>query len=508
MRTGAHGGPIQAAARRDDNPAWPRSPRGSPTRTSSQEHPVMSESAARSAQPRAAAMTATEGRQTERSHLECAALQQRSVAMPQSATLSYEGKQWELPVVIGSEDEIGVDISNLRAQSGLVTLDNGYGNTGACQSQITFIDGDRGILRYRGYPIEELAEKSTFVETAYLLIFGDLPTASQAQDFSDLLTRHQFIHEGLLHHFDGFPPNAPPMAILSAMVNAMGCYQPVFLQPEDDSHFAEVAARLISKVRSIAAASYRKSIGRPINYPRSDLRYTANFLHMMFSLPFKHYDPPDAVVHALDMLLLLHADHEQNCSTSTVRMVASAQASLHAAVSAGVCALWGPLHGGANREVIQMLQQLHDSGEKLESFVERVKRGDKNARLMGFGHRVYKNFDPRAKIIKAACDRVLETLGIHDPLLDTAKKLEHVALHDEYFVKRKLYPNVDYYSGIIMKAIGIPVDMFTVMFAIGRLPGWIAQWREVRTNPNARIDRPRQIYNGRTLRPYKPLAER
>jgi len=428
--------------------------------------------------------------------------------MTKTATITYDGKSWELPVVVGTENEVGIDINNLRAQSGLITLDSGYGNTGACTSNITFIDGEKGILRYRGYPIEELAEKSTFIETAYLLIFGELPNAQQAQEFSELLTRHQFIHEGMLNHFDGFPPSAPPMAILSAMINSMGGYQPVFMQIEDDTHFAEVAARLISKVRTIAAASYRTAIGRPVNYPRSDLRYTANFLHMMFSLPHKLYEPPDSVVSALDMLLILHADHEQNCSTSTVRMVGSAQASLHAAVSAGVCALWGPLHGGANSAVIKMLQNLQDSGEQLESFVDRVKSGDKTARLMGFGHRVYKNFDPRAKLIKQACDNVLETLGIHDPLLETAKKLEEIALEDDYFVSRKLYPNVDYYSGIIMKAIGIPVEMFTVMFAIGRLPGWIAHWREVRMNPNARIDRPRQIYTGYEQRAYVPISQR
>ncbi|MCC7413243.1 MAG: citrate synthase [Gammaproteobacteria bacterium] len=428
--------------------------------------------------------------------------------MSKTATISYDGNSWELPVVVGTENEAGIDISTLRASTGLITLDSGYGNTGACQSNITFIDGEQGILRYRGYPIDELAERSTFIESAYLLIFGELPTMAQAQEFSDLLTRHQFIHEDMLHHFDGFPHDAPPMAILSAMVNALGCYQPLFLQIEDDDHFAEVAARLMSKVRTIAAASYRKTIGRPINYPRSDLRYTANFLHMMFSLPYKPYEPSDAAVSALDKLLLLHADHEQNCSTSTVRMVGSAQATLHASIAAGVCALWGPLHGGANTAVIKMLQELQASGEKLESFVERVKKGDKNARLMGFGHRVYKNFDPRANIIKRACDRVLDTLGIHDPQLELAKRLEEIALKDDYFVSRKLYPNVDYYSGIIMKAIGIPVDMFTVMFAIGRLPGWIAHWREVRTGASARIDRPRQIYTGPTLRKYVDIHGR
>jgi len=310
------------------------------------------------------------------------------------------------------------------------------------------------------------------------------------------------------HHFDGFPANAPPMAILSAMINAVGCFEPVFMAAEDSDHFMEPAARLMSKVRTIAAASYRKSAGKPMNYPRSDLRYTANFLHMMFSNPHKLYEPDQTVVDALDRLLILHADHEQNCSTSTVRMVGSSQANLYASVAAGVCALWGPLHGGANVAVMEMLGQLHESGEKLESFVARVKDKDAGIRLMGFGHRVYKNFDPRAKIIKEACHALLNKLGIHDPLLELAMRLEEVALKDPYFVERKLYPNVDYYSGIIMRAVGIPTNMFTVLFAIGRLPGWIAHWREVRIGSGARIDRPRQIYVGAPKRAYVPLDRR
>ncbi len=428
--------------------------------------------------------------------------------MTNSATLTYDGTSYELPVVVGTEHDTAVDITTLRSRSGLITLDSGYANTGACESAITFIDGDRGILRYRGYPIEELAEASTFVETAYLLIFGDLPTAAQLADFRKLLVEHEFIHEDMRHHFDGFPANSPPMAILSAMINAVGCFQPVFIQPEDSDHFMEPAARLMSKVRTIAAASYRKSVGKPMNYPRSELRYTANFLHMLFSDPHRLYEPDPVVVEALDRLLLLHADHEQNCSTSTVRMVGSSQANLYASVAAGVCALWGPLHGGANVAVIEMLSQLHESGEKLEKFVDRVKRKEAGVRLMGFGHRVYKNLDPRARIIKAACDALLEKLGIHDPLLELALALEEVALRDPYFVERKLYPNVDYYSGIIMRAIGIPTNMFTVLFAIGRLPGWIAHWREVRIGGNARIDRPRQVYVGPTQRTYVPLGER
>ncbi len=428
--------------------------------------------------------------------------------MAQSATLHYEDKSIELPIITGSEKERAIDIRRLRTTTGLVTLDDGYGNTGACQSHITFIDGEKGVLRYRGYPIEELAETSTFVETAYLLIFGELPTEVQLTEFRRLLTRHQFIHEDMRHHFDGFPPTAAPMAILSAMVNAAGCFQPELRQPEEDDKLLEAAARIMSKIRTIAAASYRKSIGKPINYPRSDLRYTANFLHMLFSLPFDAYEPPPEVVKALDTLLILHADHEQNCSTSTVRMVGSARASLYASISAGVCALWGPLHGGANAAVVDMLSKLQQSGESVESLVEKVKHKESGVRLMGFGHRVYKNFDPRAKIIKAACHAVLEKLGVNNPLLELALELEEIALRDDYFLERKLYPNVDFYSGIIMSAIGIPTNMFTVIFAIGRLPGWIAHWREVRTNPDSRIDRPRQIYIGPTLRNYVPMNKR
>jgi citrate synthase len=428
--------------------------------------------------------------------------------MTQNATLTYENKTIELPTVVGTEAEVAVDISQLRAKSGLITLDSGYANTGACMSAITFIDGEQGILRYRGYPVEDLAERSTFVETAYLLIFGELPTATQLADFRRLLGQHEFIHEDMLHHFDGFPRNAPPMAILSAMINALGCFQPEIMQPEENEHFMQAAARLMSKVRTIAAASYRKSIGRPVNYPRTELRYTANFLHMMFSLPHKLYQPDEVVVRALDQLLLLHADHEQNCSTSTVRMVGSSQANLHASIAAGVCALWGPLHGGANVAVIDMLTELKNSGEKLEAFIARVKDKDAHARLMGFGHRVYKNFDPRARIIKESCHAILKKLNVNDPLLDLAMRLEEIALNDEYFVKRKLYPNVDYYSGIIMRALGIPTSMFTVMFAIGRLPGWIAHWREVRIGGNQRIDRPRQVYTGAAKRAYVPMEQR
>lgn len=424
------------------------------------------------------------------------------------ASLDYGGRTYSLPVVTGTEEEKAIDIRQLRSDSGLITLDDGYGNTGSCSSAITFVDGEKGVLRYRGYDIDTLAQRSTFVETAYLLIFGELPTATQLAEFRRLLVQHEFIHEDMRHHFDGFPPNAPPMAILSAMVNAVGCFQPDFMAPEDDDHFLEPAARLMSKIRTIAAASYRKSIGKPMIYPRSSFRYTENFLHMMFSKPYELYEADESVVSALDQLLILHADHEQNCSTSTVRMVASSRASLYASVAAGVCALWGPLHGGANVAVIEMLSQLIESGEPLERFVARVKARESGARLMGFGHRVYKNYDPRATILKAACDRMLAKVGVHDPLLDMALRLEEVALNDPYFIERRLYPNVDYYSGIIMRSIGIPTDMFTVMFAIGRLPGWIAHWREVHTNSSARIDRPRQIYTGHSKREFVPIDHR
>ncbi|MEP0841511.1 MAG: citrate synthase [Phycisphaerae bacterium] len=426
----------------------------------------------------------------------------------EKAILQFRGKNYELPVVVGTENEIAIDISQLRAQSGLITLDESYANTGSCRSSITYIDGEKGILRYRGYDIEELAEKSNFVETAYLVIFGELPTSGQLEEFRNYLSEYEFLHEDLRHHFEGFPPNAHPMGILSAMINAASAFQPVLLQADDDSKFMEASARLLSKVRTIAAASYKKSIGQVMEYPRYDLPYVSNFLHMMFSQPYKPYRPDPDIVRALDLILILHADHEQNCSTSTVRMVGSSQANMWASTAAGVCALWGPLHGGANTAVIQMLEQIHSSGMSVEQLIEKVKAKDSKTKLMGFGHRVYKNFDPRAKIIKQACDTVLAKLGRKDPLLDIAKKLEEVALKDSYFIDRKLYPNVDFYSGIILRAIGIPVNMFTVIFAIGRMPGWIANYREVHLDPQARIYRPRQIYIGPTKRPYKPMEER
>ncbi len=428
--------------------------------------------------------------------------------MSNNARLQIGDRNVELPVVTGTEGEIGVDISQLRAQTGCITLDDGYANTGSCSSQITFIDGDRGILRYRGYPIEELAEKSSFIETAYLLIYGHLPKSSELRKFSDLLTQSEMLHEDMKFHFEGFPPNAHPMAILSAMINAASCFYPGLTEGYDPVSFDAQAARLMSKVRTIAAFAYRKSRGLPIIYPRPTLKYTANFLHMLFSHPYEEYPLRPEVVRALDLIFLLHADHEQNCSTSTVRMIASSRANLFACAAGGVCALWGPLHGGANQEVIQMLERIHADGDDGSRFLSLVKDKKAGQRLMGFGHRVYKNHDPRARIIKAQCDALLKVLKIDDPLLEIARRLEETSLRDAYFVERKLYPNVDFYSGIMMRAIGIPLEMFTVIFAIGRMPGWIANYKEIMDQPGARISRPRQIYQGSTQRPYVPLDQR
>ena len=427
--------------------------------------------------------------------------------MDKTAELILDGKSCRLPITEGTERELAVDISSLRNQTGYITLDDGYGNTGSCESQITFIDGEQGILRYRGIPIEELAEKSTFIEVAHLLIMGKLPSSAELRRFSDLLTENELLNEAMRYHFEGFPPHAHPMAILSAMINATSCFHPELLTEQMRDSFVVQAARLLSKVRTVAAFSYRKSRGLPAIYPKPELKYTANFLHMMFSLPNKDYDLKPETVKALDLIFLLHADHEQNCSTATVRMVASSEANLFASAAAGVCALWGPLHGGANQAVLEMLEDIHKSGDDGSKFIAAAKDKNSGKRLMGFGHRVYKNYDPRAKIIKKACDSVLEKLHISDPLLDIAKHLEAAALRDSYFVERKLYPNVDFYSGIIMRAIGIPVEMFTVMFAIGRMPGWIANYKEVMEAPT-RIYRPRQIYTGPVLNHYTPIKER
>jgi len=429
--------------------------------------------------------------------------------MDTKAELKLNGKSYALPVVEGSEQERAVDISSLRNESGYITLDDSYGNTGSCCSKVTFIDGEKGILRYRGIPIEELAEKSTFIEVAHLIIMGRLPNSAELRRFSELLTENELLHEDMTYHFEAFPSNAHPMAILSAMINAASCYYPELLTSETmRNHFEVEAARLLSKVRTIAAFAYRKSRGLPIIYPRPDYKYTANFLHMLFSIPYKDYDMKPEMVKALDLIFLLHADHEQNCSTATVRMVASSRANLFASAAAGVCALWGPLNGGANQAVLEMLEAIHSSGDDGSRFIEAAKDKNSGKRLMGFGHRVYKNYDPRAKIIKKACDDVLEKLHVRDPLLDIAKRLEEAALKDSYFVERKLYPNVDFYSGIIMRAIGIPVEMFTVIFAIGRMPGWIANFKEVMEDPQARIYRPRQIYIGATLNHYIPIKDR
>ena len=428
--------------------------------------------------------------------------------MENVAKLEIDGKTCTLPIVVGSEGERGIDISSLRKATGCVTLDEGYGSTGACRSDITFIDGEKGILRYRGVPIEALAEKSSFIETAFLLIYGHLPNHKELRRFSDLLTQNEMLHEDLKFHFEGFPAHAHPMAILSAMINATSCFVPGVLDAYDPEAFESQAARLLAKVRTIAAFAYRKSRGLPIMYPKPVFKYTANFLHMMFSEPYQEYDLKPEVVRALDLIFLLHADHEQNCSTATVRMIASSQANIFACAAGGVCALWGPLHGGANQAVIEMLESIHRDGDDGSKFIAAAKDKKSGKRLMGFGHRVYKNYDPRAKIIKAQCDRVLESLKISDPLLDIAKRLEETAMHDSYFVERKLYPNVDFYSGIIMRAIGIPLEMFTVIFAIGRMPGWIANYKEVMDAPNGRISRPRQIYTGPTEQTYTPMSQR
>jgi citrate synthase len=427
--------------------------------------------------------------------------------MEQTAELILDGKSYKLPVVEGSEKERAIDITSLRNQSGHITLDDGYANTGSCQSKITFIDGEQGILRYRGIPIEEIAERSTFIEVAHLIILGKLPTSAELRRFSDLLTENELLNEAMKHHFEGFPTHAHPMAILSSMINAASCFYPELLNDEAHVHFEVAAARLLSQVRTIAAFAYRKSRGLPINYPKPELKYTANFLHMLFSVPYKDYDLKPEAVKALDLIFLLHADHEQNCSTATVRMVASSRANLFASAAAGVCALWGPLHGGANQAVLEMLEDIHRSGDDGSKFIVAAKDKNSGKRLMGFGHRVYKNYDPRAKIIKRVCDELLDKLHICDPLLDIAKHLEEAALRDSYFVERKLYPNVDFYSGIIMRAIGIPLEMFTVIFAIGRMPGWIANYKEVMESPT-RIYRPRQIYTGPVLNHYSSIKDR
>ncbi len=422
-----------------------------------------------------------------------------------NAKIIIDKKEFELPVVVGTEGEVGVDISTLRAKSGAITLDSGYSNTGSCESTITFIDGEKGILLYRGYPIEELAKKSSFLEVAYLLIFGSLPKKDELDKFVRDITRHTLLREDMKKFYEGYPSTAHPMAVLCSMIVSLSAYYP-------DVHTPDVIymniVRLLAKIKTIAAFSYKKSVGQPYVYPRNDLSYSADMLHMMFSVPSEEYEIHDEVAEALDLLLILHADHEQNCSTSTVRMVGSSEANIFAAMSAGVCALWGKLHGGANQHVIEMLQKIKEDGGDYKKYMQMAKDKSSGFRLMGFGHRVYKNYDPRAQILKESADKVLTKLGVNDPLLDIAKNLERIALEDDYFVERKLYPNVDFYSGILYRAMGIPTEMFTVMFALGRLPGWIAQWKEMRDDPNMRIYRPRQIYIGENRREYTPIEKR
>lgn len=428
--------------------------------------------------------------------------------MSDTAKISYGGKDFELPVVEGTENEKAIDIAKLRGLTGLITIDPGFKNTGSTTSSITFLDGEEGILRYRGYGIEELAEKSTFLEVAYLLIYGELPTQHQYERFTREITTHTLVHEDIKKILDGFPSNSHPMGVLSSLICSLTAFYPGSLDPTRNEDAVNLSiVRLLAKMPTFAAWAYKNEVGHPVNYPDNSLDYCSNFLKMMFALPAEKYEVNPVVAKALDKLLILHADHEQNCSTSTVRMVGSSQASIYAAISAGINALWGPLHGGANQAVIEMLEAIKADGGDTKKFLNKAKDKDDPFRLMGFGHRVYKNFDPRAKIIKKAADDVLEAMGVHDPVLEIAKELEYAALNDQYFVDRKLYPNVDFYSGIIYRALGIPTDMFTVLFAMGRLPGWIAQWKEMRENGEP-IGRPRQVYTGAQTRDYVSMNKR
>ena len=426
--------------------------------------------------------------------------------MANTARLEVNEKSIDLPLVMGSESEIGIDISKLRSQTKAITLDPGFVNTGSCESGITYLDGEKGILRYRGYPIEQLAEKSNFLEVSYLLIYGELPTNLQLNDFEYNVKQHTLLHEDVRHIYQAFPKDAHPMAILSSIVCALSTFYPDF--SATDSEAVDLAIwRLMGKLPTIAAWSYKKNIGQPFVYPINEFTYTKNFLNMLFGVPTTNYEVPEEFVKALNVLFILHADHEQNCSTSTVRLVGSSEANLFASISTGIAALWGPLHGGANQAVLEMLKQIHNDGGDVQKFVKLAKDKGSGFRLMGFGHRVYKNFDPRATILKGYCDKILDLLGTPDPLLDIAKQLEEAALTDEYFIERNLYPNVDFYSGIIYKALGFPTDMFTVLFSLGRLPGWIAHWLEMR-NGISKIGRPRQIYTGQTERNYESLSQR
>lgn len=429
--------------------------------------------------------------------------------MSTSCTLTLDNTTFELPTVVGSEGERGIDVTRLQATTGYLTLDQGYANTGACRSAITFIDGDRGILRYRGYDIAQLCERSTFMEVCFLLIHGELPSPEQLTHFKDKVLLHSLIHEDMKSFFMTYPGHAHPMAILSSMVCSLSVYHPELLKPNPTpKETSQTITRLLSKVRVLAAFAYKRSVGEAFVYTRPELDYVSNFLHMMFTTPMKDYEPSETVRKALDVLFILHADHEQNCSTSTVRMVGSSQANLFASISAGVCALWGPLHGGANQMVIEMLERIAADGCNYQKYIDKAKDKSDPFRLMGFGHRVYKSYDPRAVILKTYADQILEELGIRDPILDIAKGLEEAALTDPYFIERKLYPNVDFYSGILYRAMGFPTNMFTVLFALGRLPGWIAHWKEMIEDPGMRIARPRQIYVGPTLREFRPLEQR
>ena len=415
-----------------------------------------------------------------------------------SVKLVFDGKEHELPVIEGTEGERAIDVRQLRSRTGCITYDPGYGNTGSCESAITFIDGERGILRYRGYPIEEVAVRARFTEVCYLLIYGRRPTPAELNDFRELMTRHTLLHEDMKKFYEGYPPGAHPMAIMAAMVASLSSFY-----PEADDTLDLNILRILAKSKTLAAFAYKKSIGQPFIYPRNDLSWPANFLRMMFAVPAEEYEVHPVIEDALNLLLIIHADHEQNCSTSTMRMVGSSQANLFASVSAAICALWGPRHGGANQSVIEMLEAIQAQGGDCERFLAQVKDGKSKVRLMGFGHRVYKNFDPRAKLLKTTADRLFEELGVRDPLLDLAKTIEERALRDDYFVERKLYPNVDFYSGILYRAMGIPTDMFTVMFTLGRLPGWLAHWLEQRNDPENRIHRPRQVYVGERQRTFE-----
>ncbi|MBK7877254.1 MAG: citrate synthase [Planctomycetes bacterium] len=425
----------------------------------------------------------------------------------QSSTLDiqYQDKQVSLPLVRGTEDEVGIDIQKLRQTTGLITLDPGFGNTGSCKSSITYIDGDEGILRYRGYDIADLAERSSFLEISWLLIFGELPTKTQLEEFSHEITRHTLLHEDFKRFFDALPKDAHPMPVCAATVGALATY---YQEPDSEKQIHSSIIRLLAKMPTIAAYSYKHSIGQPFMYPKNSLDYSTNFVHMMFATPCEEFVVDPVVQRAIDLLLILHADHEQNCSTSTVRLVGSSQANLFACISAGISALWGPLHGGANQKVIEMLETIAREEGNADRFIAKAKDKNDTTRLMGFGHRVYKNYDPRAKVLKRMCTEVINRMGGSNKLLDIAMRLEEVALNDEYFVSRKLYPNVDFYSGIIYKALGIPTNMFTVLFAMGRMPGWIAHWLEMRRDPDFRIGRPRQIYTGAARRAYLPIEKR